>query len=77
MDARLKGLMIDPEIPSAQRKPWSADVRAIKKAVAREYGVGEQDLSRRRGGEDKMVAIYLMRQLTNRTLAEIGREFDV
>jgi len=77
MDARLRGQKIDPEIPSAQRKPWLTDARAIKKAVAREYGVDEVDLRRRRGGEEKRVAIYLMRKLTNRTLAEIGEEFGV
>lgn len=50
MDARLKGHKIDPEIPTAQRKPWLTDARAIKRAVAREYAVTEADLLRRRGG---------------------------
>ena len=75
MDARLGGQKIDPEIPSAQQKPWLVDIGAIKTAVAREYRVKEDELSRRRGGEDKMVAIYLARKLTNRTLAAIGEEF--
>ena len=77
MDVRLQGHTIDLEIPGLQRRPWIADIRAIKAAVAREYGVSEADLRRKRGGEDKMVAIYLARKLTNRTLQEIGFEFGV
>ena len=77
IDSRLQGLRIDEEIPTDQRKAWITDVGAIKAAVAKEYGVSERDLSRRRGAEDKMVAIHLTRRLTNLTLAEIGREFGV
>ncbi len=32
---------------------------------------------RRWGGEEKMAEIYLTRQLTNQTLAAIGKEFGV
>ncbi len=77
MDARLRGQSIDPEVPSAQRRPWRTDVGAIKRNVAKEYGVQEADLTRRRGGEEKMAAIYLTRKLTNLTLAAIGNEFGV
>lgn len=77
MDARLRGLADESEIPEVQRRPWTADIGALKRAVAREYGVTEAYLSRRRGGEEKMVAIHLARKLTNWTLAAIGEAFGV
>lgn len=77
MNARLQGLKVDSEVPTRQQKPWMTDVRAVKRAVASGFGVSEKDLSRSRGREDKMAAIYLTRKLTNLTLAEIGAEFEV
>jgi putative transposase len=77
MDVRLKGQKLDSEIPVIQRRPWVTDLGAIKTAVAREFGRRPEELSRRRGGDDKMAAIYLSRELTNSTGAKIGRAFGV
>ena len=46
---------------------------AIKEPVAREYGIPVHALRRRRGGEDNMGAIYLMRKLTDRTRRTVPR----
>jgi hypothetical protein len=52
-------------------------VDAIRTLVSREYGVDPGELSRRRGGEDKMAAIYLARKLSGKSGVEIAREFAV
>lgn len=49
----------------------------IRRAVAKEWGVAQAQLSRPRGGEDKMAAIYLARRLTRLGGREIGAAFDV
>jgi putative transposase len=74
---RLQGHATNDEVALVQRRPWVADVGVIKRAVAAEYGLPVEALGRRRGGEDKLAAIYLMRKLTNLTLAEIGKELNV
>jgi hypothetical protein len=45
--------------------------------VARELGVEPGRVSRKRGGEEKMAAIYLARKLSGLTGREIGRAFGV
>jgi hypothetical protein len=65
------------EIPKAQRRPQVAEVAAIKAALAGEFGRRPEELSRRRGGEDKMAAIYLCRALTMLTGVHIGKAFGV
>jgi chromosomal replication initiation ATPase DnaA len=64
-------------MPKAQRRPWVAEIDAIKAAVAREFGRRPEELSRRRGGEDKRAAIYLCRELTMLTGLQIGKAFGV
>ena len=68
----------DDEIPARFRKPAAhVQVEEIRKQVAREFGVQEKDLARRRGGDDKKAAIYLSRKLTKLGGREIGKEFGV
>lgn len=54
-------------------------VDAIKRVVCRHYGISHTDIiSPRRTlkiGRPRMVAIYLSRELTERSLPEIGRKF--
>jgi hypothetical protein len=45
--------------------------------VARALGVAESGLSRRRGGEDKIAAIYLTGVMTGKPGAEVGHAFGV
>jgi len=77
IDARLKGRTIGDDVPSGQRAPAPPTLAAIRAQVGREFGVEPGALSRRRGGEDKMAAIYLARKLTAKTGVEIAREFGV
>ncbi len=77
MEARLKGATPGEDIPERQRAPSPPSIEAIRKAVARVFKVNESDLSRRRGGEDKIAAIYLASALTGRPGAEVGRAFGV
>ncbi len=65
------------EIPRAQRTPRAASVKAIREAVARDWGTRAQALSRRRGGEDKLAAIYLCRKLSGLPVRQIAEEFAV
>jgi len=67
----------DEEIPLPQRRPWNVGLDEIRRAVAKEFRVPVEGLSRSRGGEDKMAAIYLARKLTGLTGREIGNAFDV
>lgn len=77
INARLKGAVAGGDIPERQRAPSPPTIEAIRTAVARSFGVEESDLSRKRGGEDKMAAIYLASSLTGKPGAEIGRAFGV
>jgi REP element-mobilizing transposase RayT len=68
----------DDEIPLRYRKATTrVPLDEIRKQVAREWGVKEEALNRRRGGDDKKAAIYLARKLTRLGGREIGREFGV
>jgi chromosomal replication initiation ATPase DnaA len=53
------------------------DLDAVRKAVAREWRVEPEALSRSRGGADKKAAIYLARKLTRLKGREIGEAFGV
>jgi REP element-mobilizing transposase RayT len=77
IDLRLKRESLPREIPGSQRRPWLADVGRIKEAVAREFGRAPTELSRRRGGNDKMIAIFLAREMTGLSGSAIGRQFGV
>ena len=67
----------DPEIPLRQRRPCGPTLEKIRGAVAKEWGVAAEDLSRNRGAEPKMAAIYLSRRLTRMKVAEVGEAFHV
>jgi|PersoiStandDraft_1058852.scaffolds.fasta_scaffold07155_4 putative transposase len=77
MEARLKGIAAGEDIPERQRSPSPPSIEAVRKAVAGQFGVAEADLSRSRGGEDKMAGIYLASILTGKTGSEVGRAFGV
>lgn len=77
MDSRLKGHRWGEDIPAPQKTPSWTGLNAICKAVAAEFGVAESALSRKRGGDDKMAAIYLAWRLTGKTGAEIGEAFGI
>lgn len=77
MAKRIADRAQEAEIPLPQRRPWGVSLERVRRAVAREFGVSEAGLSRSRGGEDKMAAIYLARKLTGLTGREIGAAFGV
>jgi putative transposase len=77
IDLRLKGHRPAREVPAVQRRPGIRDIKTIKKTVAREFGREPKELSRRRGGEDKMAAIFLAREMTLLSGSKIGEEFGV
>jgi hypothetical protein len=55
----------------------AAGLEDLRAAVAREFGVEPGRVSRKRGSEEKMAAIYLARKLSGLTGREIGRAFGV
>jgi putative transposase len=65
------------EIPLAQRRPRTVSVAAIRTLVAREWETSSKALSRRRGGEEKIAAMYLARKLSGLPVLQIAREFGV
>lgn len=75
--SRAAELASDGEIPLAQRRPWAVSLEDVGRAVAKEFGVAAGRLARRRGGEDKIAAIYLARRLTGLTGKQIGVAFGV
>ncbi len=75
--AILGGRRISDEIPLRQRPFAETTLDQIRRAVAKEWRVAQSGLSRPRGGEDKMAAIYLARKLTRLGGREIGAAFGV
>jgi REP element-mobilizing transposase RayT len=65
------------QVPLRYRRATEPRLEAIRKAVAAEWKVSEEGLSRSRGGEDKKAAIYLARKLTRLGGREIGEAFGV
>jgi REP-associated tyrosine transposase len=65
------------EIPLRFRKLVETDLEAIRTAVAKEWHVAPESLSRRRGGAQKKAAIYLARKLTHLAGRQIGQAFGV
>jgi putative transposase len=55
----------------------SVAFESVRRAVAREFGIPPESLSRRRGGEDKMAAIYLASKLCGHPGTEVAAEFGV
>jgi REP element-mobilizing transposase RayT len=75
---RIDAREIGDEIPLRYRRASEAvQVEEIRKRVAREWRVPEKALARRRGGDEKMAAIYLARKLTRLSGREIGALFGV
>jgi hypothetical protein len=77
VQAILEGKPVKDEIPLRYRKATALDLDAVRKAVAKEWGVTPEALSRSRGGADKKAAIYLARKLTRLKGREIGEAFGV
>ena len=77
MDQLLADQPASDEIPARQRQLRLPTIDAVKQAVAREWRVSPEALSRSRGGEDKIAAIYLARKLTGLRGREIGAAFGV
>ncbi|HWC65809.1 MAG TPA: transposase [Thermoanaerobaculia bacterium] len=77
MGKRLEDRAISKDVPSTQRNPAAPDFEKIRRAVAREFRTEPEALSRRRGGEDKMAAVYLAQKHSGRAGTEVGREFGV
>ena len=67
----------DAEIPLRQRRPSGPTPERIEAVVAREWDVDVERLRRRRGGEEKIAAIYLVRMLTRMKVADVGKRFGV
>ncbi|HXM78962.1 MAG TPA: transposase [Thermoanaerobaculia bacterium] len=67
----------DDQIPLRQRRPWQVSLESVRKSVAREFGVSVEALSRMRGGEEKMAAIYLARKLTGLSGRGVSSAFGV
>lgn len=74
---RLPRRLADDRIPLRQRRPWQVRLESVRKSVAREFGVRVEALSRMRGGEEKMAAIYLARKLTGLSGREVSSAFGV
>jgi len=77
VDLRLKGHRLSGEIPASQQRPGIREIGKIKATVAREFGRKTEDLSRKRGGDDKIAAIFLAREMTLLSGSAIGEEFGV
>jgi REP element-mobilizing transposase RayT len=65
------------QVPTRFRRAAEPSLQAIRRAVAAEWKVSEDGLSRSRGGEDKKAAIYLARKLTRLGGRDIGEAFGV
>ena len=76
-EKRLDGRQFPDEIPLRYRRAQEHDIGRVRREVAREWRVAEEDLSRRRGGEEKKAAIYLTKKLTGLGGREVGEAFGV
>lgn len=77
VQAMLDGKPPKDEIPLRYRRAAGVDLDAVRKAVAKEWRVEPEALSRSRGGAEKKAAIYLARKLTRLKGREIGEAFGV
>ena len=77
VQAMLEGKAFKDEIPMRYRRAAETDLDAVRKAVAKEWRVAPEALSRSRGGAEKKAAIYLARKLTRLKGREIGEAFGV
>src|SRR5512135_817991 len=77
MSSRVMETKPGSDFPRAQRELISVPLDRIREAVAAEFGVDAGDLKRRRGGADKVAALYLSRRLSGLGGREIGEAFGV
>jgi REP element-mobilizing transposase RayT len=77
IQAMLDGKPVKDEIPRRFRRAMQTELDAVRKAVAKEWDVAPEALSRSRGGADKKAAIYLARKLTRLNGREIGEAFGI
>ncbi len=77
VEAMLEGKGIEDGIPLRYRSAADVDLETVRKAVAKEWHVEPEALSRSRGGAEKKAAIYLARRLTRLKGREIGEAFGV
>ncbi len=73
----IEGRQLVDQVPLRYRRAAEPDLEAIRRAVAAEWKVSAEALSRSRGGEDKKAAIYLARKLTRLGGRQIGEAFGV
>lgn len=73
----IEGREIPDEIPLRYRRPMEIGIDPVRKEVAREWRVAEEDLAKRRAGDGKKAAIYLARKLTRLGGREVGAAFGV
>ena len=67
----------DDRVSLRQRRPWQVSLESVRRTVAREFDVSIESLSRMRGGEEKMAAIYLARKLTGLSGRGVASAFGV
>jgi putative transposase len=74
---RLAGQASVPAIPTQRQLAWRPTLEDVVQAVSQAFGVapGQLLLSRRRGNDGRLVAIYLSRELTDERVGTIGRYF--
>ncbi len=77
IEEKLEGKEIPDEIPLRYRRALEHDIGRIRREVAREWRVTEEDLAKRRAGEGKKAAIYLAKKLTGLGGNEVGQAFGV
>ena len=77
VQAIIEGKAIQDEIPLRYRKAAEVELEEVRKAVAREWRIEPEALSRSHGGAGKKAAIYLARKLTRLKGREIGDAFGV
>jgi putative transposase len=74
---RLKGRLLDPEIPAIQRKPRRPTLDEVSEVVSAEWKLSVEDLARHRVGAPKIAAIYLGIRECGLSAREVGAAFGV
>ena len=64
-------------VPRSERGVAFVPIATIRSTVAEDFGVEEARLSRRRGGAEKVAALYLARRLSGESGDRIGEAFGV
>ncbi len=69
----LEGREVPDEIPLRYRRPMEIEMDQIRREVAKEWGVPEEALAKRRAADENKAAIYLARKLMRLGGREVGR----